>query len=75
MQLSILSSYFMLIENEKALQLYFDTHSALPLLESAVNELIPYFLLSERRKTGNCKYTTDEKLEIDFLSVFFLLLW
>ena len=56
-ELLILSFYFMLIGNGKVLRLYSDTHAALPPLAPAVNSYFPDFLRSERRKTGNCRFT------------------
>ena len=47
----------MLIGNGKILRLYWDTHAALPLLAGAVKSHFPVFLHSERRKTGNCRFT------------------
>ena len=52
----ILSFYLMLIGNGKVLRLYSDTHAALPPLAWAVKSHFPFFLRSERRKTGNCTY-------------------
>ena len=55
--------------------------AALPLLQPAVNLQFPVFLLSERRKTGNCSYTActyGGKLKNRFFSLFFpsfALLW
>ena len=53
----ILSFYFMLIGNGKALRLYSDTRAALPPLAWEVDPHFPVFLHYERRKTGSCSFT------------------
>ena len=53
----ILSFYFMLIGNGKALRLYSDTRAALPPLAWEVDPHFPVFLHYEKRKTGSCSFT------------------
>ncbi|KAJ8627875.1 hypothetical protein MRB53_021182 [Persea americana] len=47
----------MLFGNGNVWRLYSDTHAALPLLVGAVDSHFPILLHSERRKTGNCRFT------------------